>query len=197
MKRLIIISTLFIFFWFWQPLNAWAWNSSGHMVTGAIAYKELEQKNPIALQRVIVLLKENPEAERLWQPQLSQVEEAQRSQLLFMLAARWSDDIRRDNRYDHPQWHYINLPYKPATELDSVMTSEPDPENILTAFDPNFDVLTSDADDSSKATAKRSLRDRSWLDFSLNWRRASTTSYYYSVYRKISQWRSRWDEILH
>jgi hypothetical protein len=45
------------------------------------------------------------------------------------------------------------LPYKPDTEPDSVTTSEPDPENILTAFNANLDILTSDADDRNKAIA--------------------------------------------
>ena len=91
--------------------------------------------------------------ETLWSSQLAQVGESEQEQLLFMLAARWADDLRRDNRYDRPKWHYINLPYKPDTEPDSVTMNEPDSENILTALTQNLDVLTSDAEDSDKSVA--------------------------------------------
>jgi hypothetical protein len=31
-------------------------------------------------------------------------------ELLFMLAARWADDVRKSDRaQDRPQWHYINF----------------------------------------------------------------------------------------
>lgn len=140
MRRLVILSLAFIFLW--QPLPAWAWNGAGHMTTGAIAYRELEQNNPIATERIIELLEANPEAERLWRPQLARVEPSARQQLLFMLATRWSDEIRGDDRYDHPKWHYINFPYKPDTVTASVTTNSPDPENILTALAQNLEVLT-------------------------------------------------------
>jgi hypothetical protein len=120
MKRLIII-VLSAFLFFCLPLSAWAWNGAGHMSIGAIAYQELKREDPTAINRVVEILEANPEFENLWQSKLSQVEESERLELLFMLAARWSDDIRRDNRYDRPKWHYINFPYKPETEPDLVM----------------------------------------------------------------------------
>lgn len=50
-----------------------------------------------------------------------------------MLAARWSDYIRQDNRYNRPKWHYINFPHRANNELDLVAIAKLDPENILTA----------------------------------------------------------------
>jgi hypothetical protein len=126
-----------------SPLSALAWNGAGHMTTGAIAYQELKREDPTATQRVIEILKANPEFETLWESELDRVETLEPEQLLFMLAARWSDDIRRDNRYNHSKWHYINFPYKPSNEPDSITVSEPDSDNILTAFNQNLDVLTS------------------------------------------------------
>jgi hypothetical protein len=123
------------------------------MVTGAIAYSELKQNDPIAEATVIAILKDNPEFERLWQSQLAQVDETEQEQLLFMLAARWSDDIRRNNRYDRPKWHYINFPYSPDGEPAPITVREPDPENILTAFQENLNILQSNADESEKAIA--------------------------------------------
>ena len=48
-----------------------------------------------------------------------------------MLAARWPDDIRGKKKYDHPKWHYINYPFKPAGQPDSVKPAEPGEENIV------------------------------------------------------------------
>lgn len=152
MKRLVIL-LLLTFLLLLQPSSAWAWNGAGHMTTGAIAYRELEQNEPSAVERVIELLQANPEAERLWRSQLERVEATEREQLLFMLATRWSDDIRGDERYDRPKWHYINFPYKPDTEPESVTTEEPDPENILAGFAENLDVLTGNADESEQSVA--------------------------------------------
>ncbi len=147
MKRLIIFCLL-VFSFLSVPSPALAWNGAGHMTTGAIAYRELQQNDPSAVERVIELLQANPEAERLWRSQLEQVEASEQGQLLFMLATRWSDDIRGDERYDRPQWHYINFPYKPDTEPESDTIEEPDPENILTGYAQNLDVLTGNADKS-------------------------------------------------
>jgi hypothetical protein len=38
-----------------------AWNKSGHMVSGAIAYTELQAKAPQSVPRVIALLKKHPD----------------------------------------------------------------------------------------------------------------------------------------
>jgi S1/P1 Nuclease len=135
------------------PAQAFAWNGGGHMVSGAIAYSELKQKDPQALAKTIAILNENPEFDRLWKSQLTQVDPLLRDRVLFMLAAKWSDDIRDDDRYDHPNWHYINLPYKPDGEPASIQTREADPENILTAYAENLSVLQSDGSNSDKSVA--------------------------------------------
>jgi hypothetical protein len=153
MRRIFIIFSLSVFLFFWKPSIALAWNASGHMVTGAIAYNELKQKDSPTLAKVVALLKQNPEFSSMWQQKLEQVEETQREQLLFMLAARWSDDIRGNSRYDRPKWHYINFPYKPDSEPASIVPPEPDPENILAAFQDNFKILNGDVDESKKAIA--------------------------------------------
>ena len=42
-----------------------------------------------------------------------------------MLATCWPDDIRRrDGKKDRPVWHYINFPFKPEGEPESI---EPKP----------------------------------------------------------------------
>jgi hypothetical protein len=125
------------------------------MVSGAIAYSELQQLDPQALKQVVAILKQHPEFETRWRSQLNQVTIPARQQDLYllMLAARWSDDIRQNPAFDHPTWHYINFPYKPANQPDVVQTPSPASENILTALEQNLTILRSTVPDSEKAIA--------------------------------------------
>ena len=55
--------------------------------------------------------------------------------MLFMLAARWADDIRTHAKAQfETRWHYINWPFKPAGEPDEIKPLPPLPANILTAL---------------------------------------------------------------
>jgi hypothetical protein len=134
-----------------------AWNKAGHMVSGAVAYDVLKQDSPATVGKVVALLKKHPHyatkfAQHLEEPGLSVAEQEQR---LFMMAARWADDIRGDDEYDRPAWHYVNFPYKPAGQPASVQTKPPNQdENILRAFEVNLGILKSaDASDEKKAVA--------------------------------------------
>src|SRR5439155_25548567 len=74
--------------------------------------------------------------------------------LLFMQAARWSDDIRtRDKAQNRPAWHYINLPFKPEGQPASVEIKGPEPVNILTAMAENDSVVKKENDGERKAMA--------------------------------------------
>src|SRR5687767_9909599 len=92
------------------PRQANAWNRGGHMVSGAIAHGELLARDPGAVQATVALLMRHPDYASRWRPQLEARDPAERDALLFMLAARWADDVRGDRRYDHPTWHYVNYP---------------------------------------------------------------------------------------
>jgi hypothetical protein len=135
--------------------SAFAWNKAGHMVSGAIAYADLKPASPQTLTRVIALLKLHPHFETKWAPRLAQFHLSSEEQdlYLFMLAARWPDDIRGDAAFHHGAWHYINLPYKPEGQAASVQTVDPPPENILRAYQTNLDILRSTAPESTKAVA--------------------------------------------
>jgi hypothetical protein len=135
--------------------SAVAWNKAGHMVSGAIAYADLKQANPETLARVIALLKTHPHFETKWAPRLVQLPLSPEEQdlYLFMLAARWPDDIRGDPTFHHGAWHYINLPYKPEGQPASVQTVDPPPENILRAYQTNLDIVRSTAPESTRAVA--------------------------------------------
>jgi hypothetical protein len=125
------------------------------MVSGAIAYADLKQASPETLARVIALLKMHPHFATKWAPRLAQLHLSPEEQelYLFMLAARWPDDMRGDAAFHHGAWHYINLPYKPEGQPASVQTVDPQAENILQAYQTNLDILGSTAPASAKAVA--------------------------------------------
>ncbi len=91
--------------------SALAWNKAGHMVSGAMAYADLKQTSPQTLARLIALLKTHPHFETKWAPRLTQLNLSSEEQdlYLFMLAARWPDDIRGDPAFHHGPWHYKYL----------------------------------------------------------------------------------------
>jgi hypothetical protein len=132
-----------------------AWNKAGHMVSAAIAYTELKQGSPEALARVVALLKLHPEFSTRWAPELAKrfVPANERDLYLFMLAARWPDDIRGDESFDHSAWHFINLPYKPQGQPASVQPVDPPPENILSAYGNNLAIVRDTGPDSERAVA--------------------------------------------
>jgi hypothetical protein len=143
MRKGLVVSTLCLLIVVWCCASALAWNKAGHMVSGAIAYADLQQTHPQTLAQVVALLKTHPHFATKWKPKLTQsfVGPDERDLLLFMLAARWPDDIRGDTAFHHGPWHYINFPYKPAGQPGSVQTAEPLPENVLSAYQANLDIV--------------------------------------------------------
>jgi hypothetical protein len=89
--------------------QSFAWNRPTHMVTGAIAYRELQKASPQLAARIVAMLRQHPDYQQRWATKLNDpaLSDDDRNQYLFMLAARWPDDVR-GNSYDHPTWHYIN-----------------------------------------------------------------------------------------
>lgn len=134
-----------------------AWNRAGHMVTGAIAYDELQLASPATVARVVAILRQHPQYESRWKTQIESMTTGTSAQnqerYLFMLAARWPDEIRGDSAFDHPMWHYIDYPYKPPGQPASVPAPPPDRENLVAAFQRNLTVVQSVAAYSEKAVA--------------------------------------------
>ncbi len=131
----------------------WAWLFAGHMLTGAVAYEVLQKENPQALAAALALLKQHPLYDKMWAKKLEKVDAEDRDEALFMLAARWPDDIRGNADYDHPNWHYIDYPYKPPGQPDSVQVADPPDPNIETAFRENIDIMKGDSSNAEKAVA--------------------------------------------
>jgi hypothetical protein len=95
------------------------------MLSGIIAYQVLQQENPPTIDKVKAVLEKHPWYANQWQARLQDVPVADHGLVLFMQAARWSDDIRtQDKAQNKPRWHYAICPlslrgnrraYKPET----------------------------------------------------------------------------------
>jgi len=130
-----------------------AWNRAGHMVSGAIAYDDLLRDAPATIARVVAILRKHPQYESRWKSQMENISQPDQDRLLFMLAARWPDDVRGDKAFDHPLWHYIDYPYKPPGQPPSLPGLAPAADDIVAAFKRNVAVLNSTAPDDQKAVA--------------------------------------------
>jgi hypothetical protein len=130
-----------------------AWNRAGHMAMAAIAYDELSRSAPATIVRVVAVLRQHPHYESRWKAQMAGMSAQDQERYLFMLAARWPDDIRGDRTFDRPEWHYINYPYKPPGQPASVPAPPPETDNIVSAFQHNVEIVQSAAADDQKAIA--------------------------------------------
>jgi hypothetical protein len=119
-----------------------AWNKAGHMVSGAIAAADLRAADPAAFAEVVRLLKAHPQFAERWERRLDGAPDDDRDLMLFMLAARWADDIRGDPAHHRSKWHYINLPFVPPGQPDSLAPPPPDSDNILRAFELNLGIVS-------------------------------------------------------
>jgi hypothetical protein len=136
------------------PTNAFAWNIPTHMITGAIAYQTLQREDPEKIITVSLMLQRHPWYAGRWRGQLDKISGPERLEILFMLAARWADDVRRHDRaQDRPSWHYINLSFKPEGELASIRAKPPDSVNILSALAENKRILRREAPIEQRAIA--------------------------------------------
>jgi hypothetical protein len=91
------------------PQMAQAWNSTGHMLVAAMAYRKL---TPACKLQVDNVLQTHPEYAQ-WSKDLTDVDQ---DLYVFMQAATWPDAIRTDARYrkyNHPEWHYVDYPLIP------------------------------------------------------------------------------------
>ena len=100
------------------------------------------------------MLEKHPWYPNQWQARLQDVPVADHGLVLFMQAARRPDDIRRTDKQHHrASWHYINWPFKPEGQPDSVQIREPAPVNILAALVENEGVVKNEKDAERKAIA--------------------------------------------
>ena len=160
--------------------QALAWNDRGHMTVAYIAYKKLKQAKR---DRVDALLKMNPkysEWETTINQQIPNATQKDKNLLIFMIAATWADQIKRDKAYTsdgsdrgnrpdgspdpirnsgyddmlmHKYWHFIDTPFSAdGTALPAIPV--PNIQDRIALF---RHVLASDSADSLKSY------DLSWL----------------------------------
>ena len=88
--------------------TAIAWSKPGHMVNAAIAYEELQARDPRLAQRIAELMAQHPDRGS-FEVAINGAKDEERLRRLFAEMARWSDDVR-GGAYDHPTWHYASKP---------------------------------------------------------------------------------------
>src|SRR5258708_3275944 len=129
-------------------------SSLTHMVTGSIAYRILENESPRTVSIIKTLLEKHPWYADRWRDNLEKLPESQRGEMLFMLAARWADDIRMQAKLQREvKWHYINFPFKLTGEPEDIKPLPSDPDNILSALAENRRIVKSQVSADKRAIA--------------------------------------------
>ena len=136
LKRTVVCILVVALLLGYVPRPAFAWNKPGHMVVAAIAYRELQRTgNQAVIDKVIAKLKTHPDFDKRFGPKLANVGAEDKDIFLFMLAARWADDIKTgppimDN--DKPA-HFIDNPFVPPG-LTGVAVAPIAADNLLSKF---------------------------------------------------------------
>jgi len=79
------------------------------MLSGVLDYQILQRESLSAIPAVRSLWRKIPWYGTRWKAQLGTLQDAERDEMLFMLAARWTDEIERwtepraPSPQDHPQ----------------------------------------------------------------------------------------------
>lgn len=135
--------------------TALAWNKAGHMTSAAIAYDDLRTRSPALAAKTVATLKLHPQYDQRWRADVEAtgLSEDESNRRLFMLAARWPDDVRGDHDFDRPDDHFIDLPYKPPGQPASVKAIQPGVENLVTAYAEHVATLQTSSDDADRAVA--------------------------------------------
>src|SRR3954451_16700985 len=104
------------FLLFFCPLVVRAWNDAGHETIALIAYNRLSSGEK---ERVDKLLRAHPHYDLLLAT--DKPANADGREWAFIRAATWPDKVRPGigphqraaeiSKYDHPSWHYLDLPY--------------------------------------------------------------------------------------
>src|SRR3954451_8605510 len=92
-------------------VQAHAWNSLGHKVVAEIAWQGLDAPTR---QVIVDTLRRHPRFDTDFVAKMedsaAKGDKAVQDHWIFQHAATWPDEIRKTKPYDHPTWHYINLP---------------------------------------------------------------------------------------
>jgi hypothetical protein len=135
------------------PPQSLAWNAPAQMLNGSLTYQILQRHSPQTINAVKAILQKHPWYETRWKAQLEEAH-IDADEMLFMLAPRWADDVRTRDRPQHrAAWHYLNEPFKPNGQPESVKKRAPEAVNLLTALAENERIARNDNDVERKAIA--------------------------------------------
>lgn len=110
------------------PATAWGWVGTGHKMVAMIVWDEL---TPAAKAKAIEILKQHPRYEKDLLAGLPPgSDEASAERHAFVVAATWPDLVKSPSNpmhfvANHPQWHYIDLPYHPEGGSDDYKPQRP------------------------------------------------------------------------
>lgn len=95
--------------------QAMAWDSAGHMVIVAGAFRELPRKTQ---KKVTEILKSHPDYAKWAADDEETRDKIDLPVYVFMRASTWPDEIehskgRGSREYNHREWHFIDYPLKP------------------------------------------------------------------------------------
>jgi hypothetical protein len=108
MKRILTAAVLTIA----TATSAFGWSDSGHKIVASIAFRQL---SPDEQAKIAAILKQHPRFEQDFKAKMPEgLNDAEQNEYFFQIAAVWPDMARgfqgADRKYNHPTWHYINLP---------------------------------------------------------------------------------------
>ena len=165
MKRLLLVCL--ILGGLLRPAAVLAWDDTGHQIVARIAW---EQMTTTARQNVISLLQEAPADACLREMFSTDARPlAERQREFFMRAATWADKVRRNesaprpcDRFDMPQWHFINYFWEGTSDTDRPppehATRRPPTPNAVT----QLQSLSASVANQSRPRAERAT-DLAWI----------------------------------
>ena len=81
----------------------YAWDHPSHMITAAIAFKEIERTKPELVEKFDLLFMMHPDSSSFWVA-AGDPRDADRAKRMFIEGARWADDTK-GSIHDRPTWH--------------------------------------------------------------------------------------------
>ncbi len=129
-----------------------AWTRPAHMVSAAIAWNEIELRQPDLLDRIGAMLDAHPDRGP-FEVAVDRATGRERARRMFLECARWPDDIRRTPQ-DQPSWHISARPVRSDGATGARATDEPIFGAGIEALALNLRVLRSSrSDDAERAKA--------------------------------------------
>ena len=116
---------------------AQAWNSLGHKVVAEIAWRQLDVPTR---QSIVDVIRRHPRFDTDFVAKMDddalKGDKDKQDHWIFQQAATWPDIIRKVKPYDHPDWHYIDIPQY-LDPSDKVAFDKRLPVNISTEYPGN------------------------------------------------------------